>query len=587
MKVIGDVDNLPVIMKKNEGIIAVLFVAIFVFAFNFEAIFGLDVLLLDDNSRYRSAVSGNIVIDHFLNKSLPSAMFKALNMKLMLLGMEVARLSYLLLFAIPLSLALYYFNRRVLDLDLVPSLVSAVIVNILPFQLHIPKFIDGSYPVRGLFFLFLSLIFATKFLKNGRMVLLGLSAAFWYLSSHAFAEFGIILFPALLFLFVLFEGKVGKKVVLISVFLLVLAPSVSYYFSNDRNSSTPVSNDFATIALRIKNTVEKGAIFDISTQVKRSDVKKFVDEIQKGRLFDGYAENKNLYFASFKVLAIVGGIVGIWLLGFLVSMKGAEGRQKRQVLLLYGFYLVFGVCALAPFWTISPRFGVRYLYTPFVAFWPLVVFSLYAILVTIRMPKKLIFVLFVCMLCLAGFNRHVNQEKENQVYNKKNQGIQRAVNGFGEIRQGGQIVIANKKNGTGGFFIWSTGYLQYMLKRGDVVGLIGAEKNFYDPFNVKHRGYSYKMEGLELDKPLYAALFRGAKYYQPDYFLRWQNEKSSKSSWTLFEKDETSDLLKVMLEGEGIDEYKESLELHSIRPEEVLWGNYERKNALKGFKNGA
>jgi hypothetical protein len=527
-------------------------IAVLVFAFNYEAVAGLDVLLLDDQSRFCNALKDQFFNPFFFKFGWAPSILKALNLKLMIYGMEIARGFYVVVFAIPLSFTLYYFNRKSLALGFTPSFISAILINILPFQYHIPKFIDGSYPLPAMLFLFFSLVFAVSYLNFEQSGQLILAAFFWYLASQLCGELGIIIFPALLFLFVFWDSPRKVKIVLVITYVLMLLPRVyQVVFYPRGGAGKAVVLSFDTMLYRFKKVVAWGSIIKIEGDTA-------------------------IIYAAIAVIAIIA-------IGFLFFKQEIKPVKRNNVVLIYGFYLLFGFLAMSPFVFVSKFFSTRYFFISYLALWVLITVSAYQIFKRFFKRESLIFGILFMVLLFVGFQRHVNQIKDNGAYNRRNKPICSAIKNIDTILPEGQVIVVDKNNGSGQYFVWSTGYIRYCIRRSDVVGLIGNEYHFYDAFDVNHRGYAYKMEGFDIKKPLYIIRFRRGKVVQPKLFLRWLDRKSRESKWILYKRNSSTAMLSEIYSGTGLVAYKEKIIEMGLDFDDILWGNINTESWRKGF----
>jgi len=539
-------------IKKNEFLYSFLGIAFFVSIFNYEAVLGLDVLLLDDNARFSSAIRGVTFNDYWLNFGWITALIKALNLKLMLIGITFARVFYLVVFVIPLSMSIFYFNRKLLNFDSVPAFISAIIINILPLQLHVPKFLDGSGFVIGMLFLFLSLIFALKYLKTKNLLNLALSGFLWHTANQSLGELGVIMFPALILLFVLYESPFKNKLIILAVYVPIVLYKFYRIISFDRGAAgKAVLQTFDTVIYRAKKAVEWGSVFNLKNDF-------------------------TLYATGFLLFCFV--------VGFLFALYKRKGTSQRQEYLHFLFYFLFGLLSIAPFILLTKYFSTRYFYTSFAAFWILTILSVYYILLNVIKRKLIVFMLLICLIIFSGVHRHLNQIKENRGFNNRNATICGAIQELEEIKPDGQVVITGIANGTGEYYMWSMGYIDHCLQRGDVVGLIGNEYSFYDPFNTNHRGYAYKMEGLDIEKPIYVVKRMGAEITNnPKYYLRWFDSKDKKSDWIVYTRNSQTAILNEYYSGSGFDNYLNEAGERSIATSDIFWGNYLSKYTKKGF----
>jgi hypothetical protein len=139
---------------------------------------------------------------------------------------------------------------------------------------------------------------------------------------------------------------------------------------------------------------------------------------------------------------------------------------------------------------------------------------------------------------------------------------------------------------TYGYWLWSSGFLQYLSERKDINGLLPYEYNYYDAFNPEQRGYDLRMRGLDIARPIFLFKIIDNKIEKLEYCLRWNDENSIQSKWTIYHFDKKTGKNIIFMEGEGLDEYSRTLEkLNKLKidQEDILWGalpNKEEKERL-------
>ena len=112
---------------------------------------------------------------------------------------------------------------------------------------------------------------------------------------------------------------------------------------------------------------------------------------------------------------------------------------------------------------------------------------------------------------------------------------------------------------------------------------MGNEKNFYDPFNLKHCGYSYTMSCLDTNKELVAyKQDEEYKTHRMNYFLRWIDSEKHNSDWILYKTDNTNKL-HIISTGRGLDNYELTLSELDLDTKQVLWGNLNDKNTIESL----
>jgi hypothetical protein len=135
-----------------------------------------------------------------------------------------------------------------------------------------------------------------------------------------------------------------------------------------------------------------------------------------------------------------------------------------------------------------------------------------------------------------------------------------------------QIALVNIIHVTGGYYIWSSGYIQYLLGNPSIRAIAGPEYNFYNPFNPKQCHYGQRMSCLDPDGKLVA--FKKGNDGKPQkmrYFLQWLTPGDDGSKWVLMQTDDQNQLQNI-IEGTGTSEYEAALSSLDLASDEVLWG---------------
>jgi hypothetical protein len=125
------------------------------------------------------------------------------------------------------------------------------------------------------------------------------------------------------------------------------------------------------------------------------------------------------------------------------------------------------------------------------------------------------------------------------------------------------------------------------MQRRDVSGQIMKEKPFYDPFIIYNQPFVHRMCDMDTTKNTF--LFR---FYQNRsdmnrrlyYALRWENEHSKDSPWSILHFDETGKATNL-LSGAGYQAYEtmlDSLAIRGIKREEIMFGGIpDQKDSLR------
>lgn len=542
------------IMPKNEFKTAGIIIVIFVVIFNIEAVFGLRTLLEDDFARYLDAVNGLIF------RRFPVLFpVKALNKYLMLISMPVARLFYVLFFAIPLSVCVYYLNRIYFKFEFFPALFTAILINILPFQTQIPAFLDGNYPLIGLIFFFLAVIAALDYLKSPKLSMLLAASSLWYLSNYQYtlAELNISILPSVLLLIVFYEeGLTKTKVNLLVIFAAI--PSYKIYelltalaAGKSRAAGTAVTLPAEDMLARFTNLVSWSSLLPM-------------------RWFQT-AQQQIIVTALIFVCVLVAGV------SILIVQKNQPQRAKHLKAVI--FYSLFSLLAVLPFMTASPFLAPRHFYVAQVGIYSLFILCLFLLLTGLfrsaRNAGTISCLVLLAITLFAGIHRHQNLADLNTQKNSKFDFLCTQLKQFGEIRPGSQIVVTGYEAGTGEHFVWSSGLYSFCLKTPGIIGILGNEYSFYDPFQLADRKYFRKMGGLDTAKPTYILRGENSAFVRPRYLLRWHDKGKSDSLWTIYAIDKSSNLLKELTSGKGISAYSASLKKEGLSPKEILWGGLD------------
>jgi hypothetical protein len=536
----------------NKNIFALFIISIILFAFNFEAIFGLKTLVLDDFARYYDAINGNITFSF-------RAWRKPLNMQLMLIDIYVARLIYLLCFLIPLSYFVFYLNRYHFKFTFTAALLGAVMISIMPYQTQIPAFLDGNYPLIGLTFLLVTVILALKFLKLNDYRYLLLATFLWFLSNYHFAiaELNLFFFPAIVLLITLNNyGTSRQKLFLTILFTVVI--SFKYYsfleilFSaSTRAAGTPVE---LTIFEMIKRL---GNITSWSSVIPR-------------KLF-------SYDYLHAATTAIIYSLLVV--LGLYVYIKNQQRSFSKEHLTALLFYASFTLLTILPFVAVSPFISPRHLFVANIGIVVILSFFIDVILRDIfRNSKKVtatVSILFFLLIILTGLHRHLLLKQMNHSRNKNFDVVCNLVKDLENVKPHSQFLLTGHQAGTGEHFLWSSGLFSYCLKKPDIVGVLGKEYSFYDPFILKHRAYFFKMGGINVNDPVYIFRKQHDGFQRPDYVLRWMDKDNAHSLWMLYVLDYKTNTLLELYAGSGIKEYTLTLKDEGLDPDEILWGGYD------------
>lgn len=536
-------------LKKHEAYIAFIIIFLFVGISNIPSIFGLDTLLSDDNARYLSFVNGNRDFSGAREFVGLAKYFKLLGIYLYSsVSAEAARAFYVFFYMIPLSFLLYYFNRRSLNLALWISLGAAIIVNIMPKQLLIPAFIDGSYPVIGMPVFVISLILMLSYTgrKNVNYFLLVSSLFFWLLANDLLAEMGIFLLPVVIILISTENSSIKRKLSILIPVTGIFIFRLVYYFNSLDAVNTPVQLTSEDIKLRILRSLEWWWPINASQ-----------------------LETQIIYIAL---------IIVICLGMFIILRSKHTKRCTLRALVIYSVWFIF---TSIPFWFLATYFTVRHVYISHIALSFLFFILAYQVISTYISSNNIVkFSILFVALSVFGFQRYDYTKEVFDKINRKNERILSMVeNNIFTNRS--QIALINIENGTGSMFAWSSGYLAFILKNPNIRGIIGDEYNFYNPFQKINCLYKVKMSCLNTEKQLIAIrMDKNTNISRKmHYFLQWKMNGAKDSDWVIYKSD-SENRLSIFSSGKGLDSYKRTLDNFSLGSEHVLWGDL---NDLRSF----
>ena len=540
------------IIEKHEYKFSFLIIFLVVTISNLHSVFGLDMLLQDDNYRYYLIVNDSFTIPD--SRSMSD--FLWLHVKFLAgiystYSVEHARLYVLLIYMVPLSCLFYFFNRRFLHISKWVSLLSAATINIIPSLYQVPAFLDGSYTVTGMLAFIIALIFTSLYLDSSRRnpLLLTMSIIGWFLSCDLMNEMGILLFPALLYFIYSSDAGFKRKTYLyLSTFIIASYRLYMYFQLDGVPSNKPTDLSIQTITDRIIKSIEWW--LPVST---RTSVAVVLGLLVAAMLFYAYIKSLN------------------------------DIDKKPNIARAYIFYGIWFLSCSFPFWFLSRFFSPRHMYISYIALTTMTFIAIYQLfIVKTRYRQQLAVISLLAIFSLYGSQRYfLNKEKFIQ-WNKTNSDIFTLLNRE-TIHDDTQFALVNINNGTGGLYYWSSGYLQYLLKKPGIRGVMGNEFNFYDPFNLKHCGFKFTMSCLNASKELIA--FKKDARLQTvrmNYFLQWKEKGKRDSDWSLYKTD-NNNRMNIVSTGTGINNYRNILSELNLSPEQVLWGNSNDKISLESL----
>ena len=189
-------------------------------------------------------------------------------------------------------------------------------------------------------------------------------------------------------------------------------------------------------------------------------------------------------------------------------------------------------------------------------------------------------IVLLLLTVFVGIERNKSVEKTFSPIEATHSMIKPYLNSF-DFPTDSQIVITGPSVGylyTGGYWVWSTGYLKYTTGRKDITGIVGKEFFFYNPFDPKQRGYSYPMRGLDLNKPIFLYRLNNNKLVQVAFFLQWFDENEN-GKWNFYAADVQAGHIKLLKTGHGKKEFLSAVSDLNISSKDVYWAP-SQKTAL-------
>ena len=479
-------------------------------------------------------------------RSILGPIKKYLDVSMTLKSIYLARSYYLFFFTIPVSYFTYLLNKNCFKFGTIPSFISAIIIAILPSQVQNPRFVDGNGVLITLVFLLPGVYFLTKYLESGNKKSdLFLSFCFYFLSNHIGGERALLIAPAIILMILIYRTKVQQKIYGCSVvFINVCLMIIWYMHQKGSVEARPVNLNPTVIFWRFKSSV-------IWAWIKTTNI-----------------ENWLIIFIVLLAFIFVGLILGY-----------KERVASRANIAGIFFYIGGAICSSLPFWFVSKYFSVRYFYISHAFLWSVLIYSAYLLLKTMRLKQLTIFCILLTLLLYTGIEKHKTHSKFNHKQNLIFDGISHTLNTI-DLLPNPQIYLSGLYPNTGQYYIWCSVYLMHLTGRDDIRGVIGPPCNFYNPLNPSHRTYSYRMEGLDPQLPIYGiAIFKNhVKFY--NYYLQWMEKGKKESKWNLYIKDAKSHTLKLFHSGTGLQNYEKFILKNKLKSEDVLWGNLKFKYLL-------
>ncbi|MCX6582248.1 MAG: hypothetical protein NT166_18915 [Candidatus Aminicenantes bacterium] len=549
-------------------------IAIPVVLFNLAAIFGPKVLFQDDAANYYNVVNGLFPFWYWKKGLFLCSLSEWISWNIMTFSPQLIRAMYVLFLLVPLSCVIYNLFRK-LGFHNNMAYTAAVLPNILPAQNLVPAFLNGSYVLLGLLAMlgcfFKSFTYLDREDQSNPKTLLA-ALLFLFISTQLMDQ-AIFFLPVLLFAALGYKRLNRKHLYLALSFLAA------------------VSYKFVWVLLLPRKTAE---IIPVTGSLILSRIKYYFFAMLPFPDFPNPAGD---------VVLLI--IIAIIITGLVLTLRDPDNTfirpkpflhlsHRRFTLYIYGFLLVWTICNMAAFITMSRLQTVRYSYIAAYGLNALLLISLVAIFKRIfRARAFLIDAAFMILIFQAGLFRTFELKAYYDTLNQNQFHIQKNLSSFNFPMNSQIVIYVVKGENHWGFWCTSSGHLKFILKRKDIDGLIGLKAKhyftFYDPFNPKSRGYETedRMNGLSIDRPLFLFVQDNSGFKQYDYALQWKG-KTREAPWTIYRVNRSTGAIVPFAAGSGREDYLlkiKELEKSGLQQADILWGG-PIKNKYKIPKNG-
>lgn len=537
-----------------------------VFLANIQSVFGLKVLLNDDLFRYwfnilphkfPSDLAQRDFITPWVNHWLGYLTF----------GYPYsARLFLLICFMVPLSILCYRFFYYYLKIPRSIAVAGAIIPNIMPGQITIPAYINGSYCLWGMFLFLISMMVTLRKSESNKrdfwVFLIGLM--FFWAAANTLAEFIVFLYPAVcLFVVSMRDFNVRRKITLVFSFGLVVGLKACNAILH------PFGNVNAVQSLSISEQYTR-LISAFNTILLPTD--------------------KSLgLFPLIVVFVII--MVSISILFFDVFAFGADKKKRNEALrlvLTYFTHLVWFGAVFFPFILVTKNFESRYFYLASFPFIILIFLSLYLIIERYFKIRKLFTLIVGVSIIVSGVLKIEANAKYNDLQNSRMNTVLKMCERGKNVKDA-QFVLFDVNNGLLKY-ARSTGYIKFVTKRDDCDALIGPEIKFYNPFVpvFPAHGWGNIMSGLDIDKPIFISRYNEKMKVIMSYdsMLVWDGV-SKDSRWVVYEINQATGGKHVLVKGVGLNEYQKMLKKpirNKIDLRNSAWGGVPSLNDEQKFK---
>ena len=195
-----------------------LFIVLSVLTFSLTAVFYPNILYHDDGAYYyRVANYGLQIPTLYLKHLLLSPYRLAIEIQLLYISPQLARMFVTVIYMIPVSLFFYYTMKNIFKMDKSIAFLAAVIPNIIPFQTAIPVGINGGYVVPGFLTMLVSLVAGFKYLiseKNDKNLLI-VSLILFFIGLNSSSQ-AVLIAPLPIAVFILIKSDKTRKLLILT-----------------------------------------------------------------------------------------------------------------------------------------------------------------------------------------------------------------------------------------------------------------------------------------------------------------------------------------------------------------------------------
>lgn len=526
-----------------------LFIFIFIFIFNFPSL-GIKLLILDDLANYSEAVH-DIFEASRMHRSFTNTLINHFFVNLMAIDPFLSRLLILVGVMIPFSIILYHILFKYYNLPQSVAFFAVIFPQILPGQVFIPFFVVGSYNTWGLFFYFVSLLTAIFFIKKQNISFLLFFTLFYFFS----IDVTINIFLAIPFaLFLLYFKKINFKTFVIFAIIFIISLIKVFLIFWKPWATTTVNKMSPEIYIdRLINLFKWTVPF-----------------------FNNYNSDIIIFFYLFVIFCALLYSIFFSDKEFFPIIESPNYITQKYRPFFWLFLGAIWFLSASLLFAFSKYYSSRYVYPAGFAFNFLLIFSIYLIISNGFLAKYKIFIVLMLILTVSvGIQRVREIRRILLPAESVSIFIQKSLSRY-DFPRDSQIVIVGSSTGkllTGEYWVWSSGFLQFVTGRPDISGIVGKEAYLYDPFDIKKRGYDYKMNGLDISQPIFLFRLTNNDFIQLEYFLRFSVD-DDKLIWMIYHLDQNSGDVDLLNEGYSLDDYNlylDNLKDENISIADILW----------------